>query len=54
MTQDVSFHLARSVQIAPSWLQALLELTDERARLERLDVIFRAAIERRRGGPAES
>jgi Lon protease-like protein len=53
VTHDVSFHLARSVQIDPAWLQALLELTDERARLERLDVIFWAAIERRRG-PAQS
>jgi Lon protease-like protein len=45
LDRDVSFQLARSLQIAPSWLQALLELKDELARLERLDVIFRAAIE---------
>ena len=52
--KDVSFQLARSLQINPSWLQALLELRDELARLERLDVIFRAAVEARRlrGGNA--
>jgi Lon protease-like protein len=54
LTHDVSFLLARSLQIDPSWLQALLELRDELARLERLDVIFRAAVDARRrgGGPA--
>jgi Lon protease-like protein len=44
---DVSFQLARCLQINAAWLQALLELHDESARLERLDVIFRAAIEGR-------
>ena len=49
---DVSFRLARYLQINASWLQALLELRDESERLERLDAIFRAAIEGRpRGGP---
>jgi Lon protease-like protein len=49
---DVSFRLARSLQIDPGWLQALLELQNEAERLERLDVIFRAAIEgRARGAP---
>jgi Lon protease-like protein len=53
LERDVSFQLARSLQIAPSWLQALLELRDELTRLERLDVIFRAAIEGRRPGADE-
>ena len=44
---DISFQLARCLQINAAWLQALLELQDEAARLERLDVIFRAAIEGR-------
>jgi Lon protease-like protein len=53
---DVSFQLARCLQINPAWLQALLELKDESARLERLDVIFRAAVEGRGRGalPPES
>jgi Lon protease-like protein len=51
---EVSFQLARSLQIAPSWLQALLELRDESARLERLDTIFRAAAEGRFGSGGEA
>jgi Lon protease-like protein len=47
---DVSFQLARCLQIDARWLQALLELQDESARLERLEVIFRAAIEGRGSG----
>jgi Lon protease-like protein len=47
--REASFQLARSLQIAPSWLQALLELRDESARLERLDAIFRAAAQGRGG-----
>lgn len=43
--REASFRLARSIQIAPGWLQALLELRSERERLERLDAIFRAAAE---------
>ena len=45
---DVSFQLARYLQINASWLQSLLELRDESERLERLDAIFRAAIDGRR------
>jgi Lon protease-like protein len=52
-TIDVSFQLARSLQIDAAWLQALLELQDESARLERLDVIFRAAIEGRDRGASQ-
>ena len=40
---EASFPLARCLQIAPAWLQSLLELRSERERLERLDAIFRAA-----------
>jgi len=41
---ELSFVLARTVQVEPGFLQRLLELTDEGSRLERLDRIFRAAL----------
>ena len=41
---ELSFVLARTVQVDPSFLQRLLELTDEGSRLERLDRVFRAAL----------
>lgn len=47
---ELSFRIASCIRIDPPWLQALLELRDEAARLERLDPIFRAAVEQRRGG----
>jgi Lon protease-like protein len=48
---ETSFLLASRLRIDASWLQALLELRDEGARLERLDVIFHAAASRRPGHP---
>lgn len=47
--RETSFALASSLRIEPSWLQALLELRQEPARLERLDAIFHAARGRRGG-----
>lgn len=42
---EVSFRLAETVEVPAHWQQAFLELRDEERRLERLDVIFRAALE---------
>lgn len=41
---ELSFPLARTIQVEPAWHQALLELRSELDRLERLDVVFRAAL----------
>lgn len=54
--RELSFRLAETVKIEPGWQQSLLELRDEVRRLERLDVIFRAALalageERQRSEP---
>ena len=46
---ELSFTLASTLQIDPSWLQALLEIRDERRRLERLDSIFQAAARQAEG-----
>ena len=43
--RDVSFALARMIQVDPRWHQQLLELADERLRLDVLDQVFRAALE---------
>lgn len=43
--REISFSLARRIRIDAAWKQALLELRDEERRLERLDVIFRRALE---------
>jgi Lon protease-like protein len=43
--EEVSFLLARTIGVDPSWHQRLLESTDERARLDELDRVFRAALE---------
>lgn len=43
--REISFSLARRIRIDAAWKQALLELRDEARRLERLDVIFRRALE---------
>jgi Lon protease-like protein len=49
--RETSFPLADRLRIDPSWLQALLELPEETGRLDRLDAIFQAAVDRRgRGG----
>lgn len=42
--EELSFRLAETVKIESAWQQSLLELRDEARRLERLDVIFRAAL----------
>ncbi len=42
---EVSFLLAQTVAVDPMWHQELLELRDEEARLDRLDALFRAALE---------
>lgn len=42
---EVSFVLARSIEIGPGFLQRLLELTDEGSRLVRIDRILRAALQ---------
>lgn len=43
--EETSFRLAETVEVPVHWKQALLELRDEERRLQRLDVIFRAALE---------
>lgn len=43
--EELSFRLAETLKVPAAWRQALLELRDEIRRLERLDVIFRAALE---------
>lgn len=43
--EEVSFRLAETVEVPASWQQALLELRSEERRLDRLDVVFRAALE---------
>lgn len=40
---ELSYPLAATVDTVPQWHQQLLELTDERERLDRVDEIFRAA-----------
>lgn len=42
--KEVSFVLAQTIQVDPSWHQHLLELQDEGARLAIVDRIFRAAL----------
>ncbi len=42
--EELSFPLARTLDIDQGWLQGLLELRDEVARLDRLDRIFRALV----------
>ena len=44
--EDVSWLLARTVEVDAAWSQELLELRDERARLDLLDRVFRVALER--------
>ena len=40
-----SFRLAQTIGVDPLWHQQLLEMRDERQRLEELDRVFRAALE---------
>ena len=42
--RETSFVLARTVGADPLWHQGLLELRDERARLQELERVFRAAL----------
>lgn len=44
--RDLSYQLAPLVQIDGRWHQSLLELRDETYRLERLDAVFQAAVDR--------
>jgi Lon protease-like protein len=44
--RELSFRLAAVVRMDPFWQQELLELQDEVARLDRLDPVFQAGIER--------
>ena len=43
--RELSFPLVRTLEVEPSWQQAFLELRSEVRRLDRLEVIFRAALE---------
>ncbi len=43
--REVSFLLAQTIGVDPSWHQRLLESTDERHRLDEVDRVFRAALE---------
>ena len=44
--RELSFRLAAVVRMDPFWQRELLELRDELARLDRLDPVFQAGIER--------
>lgn len=46
LDRDLSYQLAPLVQIDGRWHQSLLELRDETYRLERLEAVFQAAIDR--------
>ncbi|MDT8339878.1 MAG: LON peptidase substrate-binding domain-containing protein [Longimicrobiales bacterium] len=46
MERDLSFQLAPCIQIDGRWQQSLLELRQEAHRLERLDAVFQAAVDR--------
>lgn len=43
---DLSYQLAPTIQIDARWQQSLLEATSEADRLERLEAVFQAALER--------
>lgn len=43
---DLSFQLAPLIQIDARWQQSFLELREEAHRLERLDAVFQAAVDR--------
>jgi Lon protease-like protein len=48
--RDLSFQLAPLIQIDARWQQSLLELQEEAYRLERLEAVFQAAVDRATGG----
>ena len=41
---DLSFALARTLKIQPSWIEAFLELREEDQRLSELDTVFKAVL----------
>lgn len=43
--RELSFLLAQTIQVAPSWHQRLLELTDEGSRLARVDRVLRTVLD---------
>lgn len=43
--RELSFPLARTIQVEPAWQQSFLELRDEAHRLSELDRVFRAALD---------
>ena len=43
LKDELSYRLAATVDTGPAWHQKLLETTDERTRLDRVDEVFRAA-----------
>jgi Lon protease-like protein len=50
LDRELSFQLAPLIQIDARWRQSLLELQEEAYRLERLDAVFQAAVDRAAGG----
>lgn len=44
--RELSFPLVRTLDVEPAWQQAFLEVRRERHRLELLDAVFQAALER--------
>lgn len=50
LERELSFQLAPLIQIDARWQQSLLELREEAYRLERLDAVFQAAVDRATGG----
>lgn len=46
LNRELAFQLAPTIQIDCRWQQSLLELQDEVYRLERLDAVFQAAVDR--------
>ena len=47
---EISYILAQTIQMKPSWHQRLLEITDEGSRLERVDQVLRRALDRSGSG----
>lgn len=43
---ETAFQLAQAIRVDPAWQQALLETRDERSRLDRVDDLLRAVLER--------
>lgn len=42
--EEVSYQIAQTIQMKPTWHQRLLEITDEGSRLARVDQVLRAAM----------